>query len=176
MRKVSPKVKEQRALLAPTPATELRRLREEGVVLGFPSGNHYRITLPGIDGMLARGDMPNPLLTFVVDAFYNGTTQDKYNAFFAPKEQQEDALALFQSLKVICQAMFLEPRVVDVIEGDDEVTIADIPLGDRQWAFRLLFAPVEEVYPFRGESAPDVGRLPRVETVLQASERELSGT
>src|SRR5678815_920277 len=148
------------AQLLATSGAALRSLREKGVVLTFPSENNYRVCLPGAAGMLKRGNLPNPLLSFVVDAFYNGPSQNKWDAFLSPKDKEEDALALLDSLKVVCQAMFMEPRIVDEPSAPDECSIDDIPMADRVWAFRLLFAPVNEVQPFRGQQETHVASVP----------------
>lgn len=166
-RKVAAKPTTPAQLLA-TSGVALRSLREKGVVLTFPSGNNYRVCLPGADGMLGRGNMPNPLLSFVVDAFYNGPSQAKWDAFLSPKDKEEDALALLASLKVVCEAMFMEPRVVDEPSAPDECSIDDVPMADRIWAFRLLFAPVNEVQPFRSESQTHVASVPEPQDVSQA--------
>lgn len=147
------------AQILATSGVALRQLREKGVVLTFPSGNNYRVCLPGAAGMLKRGNLPNPLLSFVVDAFYNGPSQAKWDTFLAAKEKEEDALALLASLKVVCQAMFMEPRIVDEPQADDESAIEDVPMSDQLWAFRLMFAPVEEVRPFRPQQEAAVASV-----------------
>lgn len=157
------------AQLLVTSGAALRKVREEGVVLTFPSGNNYRVTLPSPGTLLRRGHLPNPLLSFVVDAFYNGVTVAKYEAFVATKERQEDALAMLDSLRVVCQAMLMQPKIVDEPQGDDEISIDDLPIMDQEWALRLLFAPVSEVLPFRGEQAADVVSVARPEDVPQAA-------
>lgn len=153
--------------LLATSGAQLRRLREKGVVLTFPSGNAYRVTLPSPGTLLRRGHLPNPLLSFVVDAFYNGVTNAKYEAFVSSKERQEDALAMLESLKTVCAAMFMQPQIVDDPQGDDEISIDDLPIIDQEWALRLLFAPVNEVLPFRGEQETDVERVPQAQDVPQ---------
>lgn len=157
------------AQLLATSGAALRTLREKGIVLTFPSGNNYRVCLPGAAGMLRRGNLPNPLLSFVTSMFYNPSIE-KYDAFLATKDDPADALALMESFKVTCEAMFLDPMIVDTPQADNEAAIEDIPLEDQVWAFRLLFAPVEAVYPFRGESKADVVGVQRPETVTQATE------
>lgn len=148
-----------------TTGAQLRRVREQGIVLTFPSGNNYRVTLPSPGTLLRRGHLPNPLLSFVVDAFYNGVTASKYEAFVAPKERQEDALAMLDSLKTVCQAMFMEPKIVDEPQADNEISSDDLPIVDQEWALRLLFAPVSEVLPFRGEQEADVERVSQAQDV-----------
>lgn len=161
---------DKKELLA-TSAAKMRAAREVGAVLLFPSGNSYRVRVPTPAEMLRRGNLPNPLLSFVVDAFYNDLTQEKYDKFLGASDKAEDALALADSLKAICQAMFLDPRVADNPTADDEVLIFDVPLSDQLWAFRLFCAPMEVLYPFRAEPQTDVVSVAGAQDVPQATER-----
>lgn len=156
--------------LVVTSGKALREGREKGTVLPFPSGHNYRVRIPGADGLLKRGNLPNPLLRFVVDAFYQGVTEEKYQAFLSPQESGDSARELIESLRAVCEAMFMEPRVVETPEADDELTAADLPLMDRMWAFRLAFAPAEVLYPFRGEQTTPVESVPQTQDSTQAAE------
>lgn len=156
--------------LLATSGAAMRQLREKGIVLTFPSGNNYRICMPGAAGMLRRGNLPNPLLAFVVDAFYNGMTPQKYGDFLSAKDRADDAVAMLDSLKAVCEAMFMQPRIVDDPQSDDECTIDDVPLDDREWAFRLMFYPIKEVQPFRGEQETHVASVAVPQDVPQTTE------
>lgn len=153
----------------PTLGKTMRKAREEGFSLLFPSGNRYRVRFPTAASLLKRGDLPNPLLKFVTDAYYSGVTQVKFDAFMAAQEQAEAALEMDASSKVICQAMFLEPKVVDNPEADDEVTIDDIPPEDQNWAFQLAFMRAQLLAPFRDEQAIAVASIPKAENVSQTA-------
>lgn len=150
-----------------TQGKAMREMREQGVVLAFPSGNYYRVRNPTAAGLLRRGNMPNVLLTFVIDAFYSGATQEKVDKFLSAQEKEENVLALMESFAVICKEMLMEPRVVEDAQADDEVTMMDIPLVDQLWAFNLTFVPAEELYPFRPQSQSDVGSVPIAQDVPQ---------
>jgi hypothetical protein len=165
------KTASQAEQLLATSGAAMRQLREKGVVLTFPSGYSYRVCMPGAAGMLKRGNLPNPLLAFVVDAFYNGMTPEKYQTFLSAKDRAEDVLATLDALKVVCEAMFMEPRIVDEPQSDDECTIDDVPIDDREWAFRMMFYPVKEVHPFRGEQKVDVASVPETQDVSREAER-----
>lgn len=158
------------AVASVTLGKTMRKAREEGFLLLFPSGNHYRVRFPTAAALLKRGDLPNPLLRFVTDAYYSGVTQTKFDAFMAAQERADAALEMDASAKVICQAMFLEPRVVDEPQADDEVTIDDIPPEDQNWAFQLAFMRAQLLAPFRQEQAAVVERVPKAESVPQAGE------
>lgn len=160
----------QRPALAVTSGARMRATREEGVVLPFPSGNNYRIRIPGAAGLLKRGNLPNVLLSFAVDAFYTSVTEEKYDAFTAPGNQASHALETMESLRVVCEEMLLDPRVTDKPQTDNEVRIEDIPLMDQLWAFRLCFMEAQALYPFRDEQAVDVGHVAAREDVSARAE------
>lgn len=50
-----------------TQGKAMRALREQGIVLTFPSGNNYRVRVPGAAGLLRRANMPNILVSYVHD-------------------------------------------------------------------------------------------------------------
>lgn len=147
----------------------MRAYREEGARLAFPSGNVYRVRMPYVADLLKRGNLPNPLITFIADTFFAGGSEDKYNAYLRQDGSQEAVQTVTDSLRAICEAVFIDPKVVDDPQADDEVAIADVPLVDQMWAFRLVFVPVQEVYPFRQQSADDVERVSRPENVSQTA-------
>lgn len=155
--------------LKPTLGSQLRQMRETGVVLPFPSGNNYRVRTVGAAALLKRGNMPNILRAFVADAIFQGVTAAKIDAFMSVKEQEEQNLEFLKSLEVCCQAVFLEPRIVENPQAEDECTIDDIVLVDQAWAFDLAFGFARELRPFRPQQESDVGLVPVVEDVPQAA-------
>lgn len=161
--------------LVVTSGKKMREAREKGAVMPFPSGNNYRVRALNAAMLLKLGNLPNPLLSFTVDAFYNGVTQEKYDAFLSAADKAENALETMKSLAVVCAAMFMEPAVVEKPKADNETTIDDIPMEDQLWAFRLTFAGSEVLYPFRLESPANVERVPEPENVSQATKRRPGG-
>jgi hypothetical protein len=153
-----------------TQGAKMREMREKGVVLTFPSGNVYRVRIVGAAALLLRGNLPNILLAFVIDAIYHGVDEKKFDAFLALREREESAREFIDSLRAVCETMFMEPKVVADPKADDEVSIMDLSLSDQTWAFELAFGFVRQLRPFRQEQAADVGRVPRPEDVPQEAE------
>lgn len=147
----------------------MRATREKGMVLPFPSGNNYRVRFPTAASLLRSGNLPNPLLSFVIDAYYNGMNQEKFDRFFAAQERLEAVIEADNSFKAVCQAMFIEPRIVDEPQAADEITIDDLPAEDQVWAFQLVFLRGEVLYPFREQPATPVASVAQSETVAQAA-------
>lgn len=155
--------------LAVTQGKAMREMREVGVVLPFPSGNNYRVRLVGAARLLRRGSLPNVLLSFAIDAIYNGVSVEKLDAFLTLQDKEENVLEFMKSLRIICEEMFMDPLVVENPTADNEVFIDDIAPIDQGWAFKLAFAPAEALRPFRAEPEPDVVSVPELESVSEAA-------
>lgn len=153
-----------------TQGKAMRQMREHGITLQFPSGNHYRVRVPGAAGLLKRGNLPNALVNYCVDLLYSGDPEGKkYEAFNAPSDKEERAQEILASYEAVCKEMFLEPRVVDEPQADDEISIDDLSLQDRNWAFWLAFLEVDALKAFRPQQAADVERVDEPQDVPQAA-------
>lgn len=156
--------------LKPTLGSQIRQMREKGVVLPFPSGNNYRVRVVGAANMLRRGNLPNVLLSFVADAIFHGVTAEKIDEFMTLKDKEQHSLEFLDSLRICCEEVFLEPRIVEKPTKDDEISIADLHLQDQAWAFDLAFGFARELRPFRPQPEADVGLVPSTEAVPQTTE------
>lgn len=156
--------------LQPTSGRAMREMREQGMVLPFPSGNYYRVRSVGAARLLRRGKLPNVLLPFVTDAIYNGMDEDKLDKFRTLQEKQESALEFLESLRIVCEEMFMEPRIVADPQADDEIAIDDLVIIDQWIAFERAFGVVRAYMPFRAEPEPDVAVVAKLENVPQASQ------
>jgi hypothetical protein len=140
-----------------TQGKAMRAMREQGIILTFPSGNNYRVRVPGAAGLLKRGNLPNILITYATEMWYEGDSDGKrYENFIAANDKSERALETIASFKVVCQEMFMDPRIVDDPQGDDEITIDDLSPQDQTWAFWLAFIDAKALGTFRSQQAPDV--------------------
>lgn len=154
-----------------TPAKEMRWLREEGAFVRLPvSGWVVKMRTVTPDRLLRLGNMPDTLTSFVVNMVYGKLSKDAVFEFLAPKEKAEEAAAMLESLRVVCEAALVYPRLVLEPVADDEISIDDLEVADRGWIFRLAFASAEALYPFRHEPPPALERLAELEAVPQATE------
>ena len=113
--------------LKPTTGAAMREMREQGVLQLFPSGNMYQVRTVGPAPLLRRGSLPNILLNFVVDAIYNGMNQEKLDGFMALQEKAESALGFLESLRIVCEEVFVSPKIVSDPTADDEVSMSPHP-------------------------------------------------
>jgi hypothetical protein len=143
--------------LQPTLGAEWRKEREEGVLVRLPvSRRLVRLRTVRPDMLLRRGKIPDILTSLVVDLIYGKATNDEIIAFLGPREQAEEAVEMMESLRVVCEAGLIEPRVVDEPIADDEIAIDDIEYADRGYIFKLVFAPAEALSRFRHKPKTDV--------------------
>jgi hypothetical protein len=134
-----------------------RRNREEGEIIQLPySGKIVRLRTVRPDQLLKFGRIPDPLTKLVVDMIYGKTGTDDVDSFLEAQESVEEAREMLESLRVVCTAGLIEPKVVDNPIADDEISIDDIELADRGYIFRLVFVPAEALSTFRYESPSDV--------------------
>jgi hypothetical protein len=155
----------------PTSGAEMRANREQGQVVLFPSGNYYRVRWSTAASLLRRGNLPNVLLSFVVDALYKGLASEKVDAFLSLRDKEDNAQDFLASLKVLAEDMWMEPKIVETPQADDEISIADLPIIDQAFAFDICFRPAKEVLPFRDEQKIDVESMATLEDSAQTGKR-----
>lgn len=140
-----------------TSGSEWRKNREEGELIQLPfSGNLVRIRAVRPDSLLRLGKIPQVLTGLVLDLLYDRGEDDQFEKFLSTPGNQDEAMNMIESLRIVCTAGLVSPRVVDNPTKDDEISIDDIDLGDRSFIFRLVFAPVEALTTFRPRSPSDV--------------------
>jgi hypothetical protein len=154
-----------------TQGKAMRAAREQGVVLELPSGNVYRLRMTSAALLLKRGNLPNILTAFATEMLYDSDkAAEKYNAFLAPTDKSERALEVLASYEAVCKEMFLEPKVVDNPQADDEISIDNLSLADQTWCFWLAFQAVNDLKSFRTQQELDVERVAEPQDVPQIAE------
>jgi hypothetical protein len=140
-----------------TSGSEWRRNREEGELIQLPySGKMIRMRTVRPDMLLRLGKIPNPLAAMMVDMIYGNVTGAKIDDFLSPQERAESAMEMIESLRVVCTAALISPKIVEYPQSEDEISIDDIELTDRSYIFRLVFVSAEALTNFRYEPPSDV--------------------
>lgn len=151
-----------------TPAAEFRRMREQGETVTIaPTGRRVRMRTVKPATLLREGHIPDMLAELVIGILYGKITEEQYQAFFSLNERKEHALELAESLRVVCAAALLEPRVVEDPQADDEIHIDDLEQGEQRFIFDLAFLEASGLRRFRHLQETDV------EPVAQEPEPEL---
>lgn len=143
--------------LPATSGAQWRKNREEGELVQLPySGNIVRIRTVRPDSLLRLGKIPQVLSAFVLDLIYDRGDDNQFENFLTTPEDQAEAIAMLESLRIVCTAGLIYPKIVEDPVADDEISIDDMDLGDRSFIFRLVFAPAEALQRFRPGSVSDV--------------------
>lgn len=133
-----------------TTGREWRKQREEGELETLPSGNVARLRKLSLSSLLKRGKIPDPL-SGMVQRMMTGQKEvaDTWEAF-------QGMLGL---LEFICREAFLEPRIVDEPQADDEISMEDVDFDDRLYVLDKVQKEITLLTPFRPKPAGDVEAL-----------------
>jgi len=143
---------------------EWRKAREEGIPVWLPFGKKLvRLRTVRPDHLLMLGTIPDVLASLVVDMVYGTATSDHIDKFIEKKDAASDALAMLESLRVVCEAALVSPRIVAEPLADDEIRIDDLEIADRGYIFRLVFMPADALSRFRYEPQADVAAVENVQ-------------
>ena len=144
----------------PTRGIDWRKPREEGFLLALPSGNTVRIRSVALDVLLRQGKVPDLLTPFIAKTIYDGVDTKQLDEMLSIEnlaEQSDEMLALIDA---ICVAAFLEPRIVDDPQAEDEISIEDVELADRGTVFSLAMLPANDLRRFLERQAPSLEPVP----------------
>jgi len=143
-----------------TSATEWRKAREQGEITELPSGKVAALRPLSLLGLVKRGSIPDPLSQLVTE-------------MIAGEEKVVVNLELFQSfgelLDLICIVAFVNPKIVDNPQADDEISVEDLDFDDQLFVFNLVQSEVNLTKPFRPEPPGDVETLSDQSGVEDAS-------
>lgn len=148
----------------PTSGKEWRRPYEEGLLVQFPSGMKAFIRPFTSYSLLERNLVPD-VLTPIVQEIALGKRQD------IPTDNWDMVVALNDLAKAICRDVFVNPRIVDDPQDDNETRIEAIEEEDRSWLlFECINKPARDLERFHPryhagvESvAAEPGHLPSAE-------------
>lgn len=152
--------------LTPTPASDWRRTRIEGVALELPSGKVALLRNVPVARLLMKGLIADPLMPIVLEIL-NGKQQklDKLSA-----EKVAEAHIALQS--ELCKLAFVSPQVVDENPNDDQITLDDISDEDQKFVTNLLYASVERLAQelFREKSQSNVSPVAKEQALPTTSQ------
>lgn len=137
-----------------TSAAAWREPREKGFVVTLQSGNTARIRPVALDIMIQDGSLPDLLSSLAAKALWTETDIAEIG------KVDELAIGMAELFGQVCKAAFLNPRVVDLAEGEelgeDEITLADIDFYDKTEVFQLAISPAQVLSKFCEKQARDV--------------------
>ena len=124
----------------PTRGSEWRKQRREGYLIPLTSGNVARLRPVALDVLLKQGRIPDFLTSAVSELLFEGNPKSKDMAQYT-----SDMLEL---MNVICIAAFVEPRIVEDPQGEDEIGIDDLHLKDKAQVMSLVTEPANVLRAF----------------------------
>ena len=127
-----------------------RKAREEGEAVALPSGNVARIRPVALDVLLTSGNLPDLLSPIAAKTLWTEVDTDQI------ADMAETAIGMAELVNIVCQASFVEPRIVDEATADDEITLEDIDFLDKTSVFQLATQPAEVLRRFRQQQEGNV--------------------
>jgi len=140
-------------VLKATSAKEWRKPREEGVIVPLPSGFCPKLRSVGIEELVRRGVIPDDLTALAAEMVYEKTA--------AVEVVRSLGKRAIDFLNLVVAASFVYPKVSFEDDlADDEISIDDIDLLDKQAIFAFVTGPTQALRLFRFQQAVDVGSVP----------------
>jgi hypothetical protein len=162
-------------VLRATSGAAWRALRTQGVPIELPSGHiaHLRPVAP--EALVAQGEILDILTPLVTQMLFQGVdaSADAIAQVLGGMMEADDGadpaqlraaatnLAhLEQVCDQVCRAAFVDPRIVDDPQADDEIALADLDLTDKVHVFTLALRGAAALQHFRAEPPADVEPVP----------------
>ena len=140
-----------------TPASEFRRVREQGEKITLrPTGRIVRMRIVKPSHLLKLGKIPDSLSELVMQILYGKITDEQYKQFFELTDRKEHAVEMAESLRVVCTAALLSPRIVDEPQADDEIHIDDLEDSEQRFIFDLALLEASSLSRFRQRQTANV--------------------
>jgi len=136
-----------------TTAAEFHANRLEGELITLPStGRTVRMKAVKPAELLHLGEIPDVLAELVIGFLYGNITEEQYKDFFSPAEKKEKAIALIDSLRIVCTCALIEPIIGTLAEsGENVITIDDLEDTEQRLIFDLAMLGASSLRDFRQE-------------------------
>ncbi len=118
----------------------------------LPSGLTVTVRDVGISDLVLSGRVPNTLMSVFVQATEGSEAEAEKMAGEAITKNADDFAKMLDAMVTAC---LVEPRISDK-PGDDCITLAEMPMGDKLFLFNEMNREAAAVRSFReGERKPD---------------------
>lgn len=150
--------KKDKTPLQPTSGKAWRRSRLAGELVKLPSGNVARLRRPDLLDMVMSGQVPDSLTPIVEKAFFEAPDEQSREETGRAFVQEAGLAGFNELLRLICQAAFLEPHIMDDPQAEDEISYGDLDFADKMFVFTWAAGEVADLEKFPTE--PDGGVEP----------------
>jgi hypothetical protein len=149
----------------PTPGKQWRQPREEGYVRTLFSGNVVRLRPLDLATMLVEGEIPDLLTGLVYQVLFEGVDAPGYVPPAPHGEESKQTVfgitpTILPVVNLVCKAAFLQPRIVDNPQTDDEIAMEDVELRDRALVFNLVTQGADALRRFHYQPPPALAPVP----------------
>lgn len=154
--------------LKPTSAADVRKLREEGVIIPLLySGFNARIGPVNLERLIASGSIPDILTEKAASALFE---QDALEKLIEDRELFKTYVDLFD---VIIPAAFLEPEMVLPGEepGENQITVEDVHYLDKAMIFNAATAGARSLISFRDQQTAASKAIQDIESGSKQTKR-----
>lgn len=161
-------------LLRATAGRAWREPRQQGILVALPSGNIARLRPVEPQALLKQGEIIDILTPLVAKILFQGADAslatieqvigDATADADGSPEQLKETIAKLADLErvcdIVCKVAFVEPRVVDDPQTENEIGLDDIELADKIHVFTLALRGAAALHHFRYEPNADVEPVP----------------
>jgi hypothetical protein len=130
------------AEIKPTSGAQWRNERREGFPITLPSGKVARLGSVALDVLITSGRIPDVLTPIAAKTLWSEMDADTIG------DAVELASGTAELFDLVCKAAFLEPRVVDDPQADDEIGVEDIEFHDKAFVFQVAIQGVSALRKF----------------------------
>lgn len=124
-----------------------------GVEIELPSKKTALLRPFDFQILLRRKNVPDSLMPYISDLMDGDTSKLSHVATF---EQKRD---LNNLIDLVCSCMFVNPRIVDEPKADDEISLDDLEIDDKNFVWMMVGLGAEQMRSFRLEPEGTLGAV-----------------
>lgn len=124
----------------------------------FPSGNTAVCRTVGTDLFIKLGRVPDWATSYVLDAIEQ--TGGVFDIRKLPERKTlEDEKNWIDFINAVTETCFVNPKIVDNPQADDEISVDDVEYGDKVYLAAFLGRPIQSLATFLKEQADRVAAV-----------------
>jgi hypothetical protein len=127
----------------------------KGELVQLPSGKVAMLRSVSLATLVKANNVPNPLLQIASAKIFGTQIQLKMD--------EETVKSALQLIDLICQAAFLEPKIVDDPKEENEISLMDVSDEDKEFAYEWAVSAQKPLESFRPEPEESVENLPALQ-------------
>lgn len=139
--------KDNQQVAIPTAASSWIRA---GEVVELPSGNFARLQRLNLLELIREGQIPDPLAGKLESIISKKQSLEKTAKDVSKNINIEE---MEQVLSLVAKNAFLEPKIVDDPQNDNEISIKNVSVDDQSYVFHYANGGLADIERFRNQQA-----------------------